>query len=224
MSSSYAKISKCPLCQHKADYFLELDTKFGIRNYYKCINCASIHLAKADILVGVEEKERYAMHNNDVEDLRYQEFVSPVTHQIIKNQDQRKKGLDYGCGPGPVITHVLEQSGFDNIQLYDPFFHPNQDLLNQTYDFIICCEVIEHFMNPKNEFSQLKKLLRPGAVFYGKTELLDANVDTESFKEWWYKNDPTHCFFYSKETLAYIQENFNFKSLKMHDKLFELVN
>lgn len=213
---------KCPLCVYEADYFLTYKTKTGSRNYYLCNNCASIHLDKNELLSFHEEEQRYAMHNNNVEDVRYQQFVSPISNQIIQEQNKNASGLDYGCGPGPVITHVLEEKGFSNIKLYDPYFFNNPKLLDSTYQFIICCEVIEHFSNPKKEFKLIKNLLNTGGKFYGKTELLHEGLDAEGFQKWWYKNDPTHCFFYSKKTLRYIAKTFQFSNLEIRDKFFVL--
>lgn len=214
--------SYCPLCLHEADYFLTFETKMGNRNYYECSNCASVHLNKNELLTFQEEERRYAMHNNDVEDVRYQQFVSPISNQIIQEQDKNASGLDYGCGPGPVITHVLEQKGFSSIKLYDPYFFNHPKLLNATYQFIICCEVIEHFSHPKKEFKLMKSLLNTGGKFYGKTELLYEGLNAEGFQKWWYKNDPTHCFFYSKKTLRFIAEAFQFSNLEIRDKFFVL--
>ena len=51
------------------------------------------------------EKARYLTHNNDVEDERYQQFVSPITSAVMKQvQPLRTFGLDYGAGTGPVIA------------------------------------------------------------------------------------------------------------------------
>ena len=224
MANVNLQTSKCPLCENEADYFLTFETKLGNRNYFKCVHCDSVHLDKNELLAFHEEEQRYAMHNNDVEDERYQKFVSPVSERIRKDQNKNASGLDYGCGPGPVITHVLAENGFKNIKLYDPYFYPNVELLNQTYQFIICCEVVEHFSNPKKEFKKIKKLLDPNGKFYGKTELLYEALEAEGFKKWWYKNDPTHCFFYSAKTLHYIAEAFNFKQLEIQDKFFVLTN
>ena len=216
--------STCPLCSHKADYFLNFATKMNNRTYYRCKNCVSVHLQKNEILNFKQEKQRYAMHNNDVEDARYQKFVSPLSKQILKDQNKDAKGLDYGCGPGPVITHILKNNGFHNIALYDPYFFPDKNKLKEKYQFIICCEVIEHFSHPAKEFIKIKNLLVPNGKFYGKTELLYKDLNIDGFKEWWYKNDPTHCFFYSKETLKYITELNGFSSLIIKDKFFVLSN
>ena len=46
------------------------------------------------------------------------------------------------------------------MDLYDPFFFPNEEIFSKTYDFITCTEAAEHFFNPNKEFDLLDKLLK----------------------------------------------------------------
>jgi len=100
-----------------------------------------------------------------------------------------------------------------NITTYDPFFDPNLEALSRTYDYIACCEVMEHFYNPNKEFLLLASLMRKNASLYCKTTIFDRN--TTDFENWWYKNDPSHVFFYTKNTLDWIATHFNFKALEI---------
>lgn len=161
------------------------------------------------------EEERYRLHNNDVNDSRYQEFVSPITGTVRRDFPPNSFGLDYGCGPGPVAAVELEKQGY-KLNLYDPFFANNPGALQNSYDFIICCEVMEHFHHPGKEFQLLYDLLKSGGKLYCKTSLFTKDID---FPGWYYKNDPTHVFFYTKESLEWIRSNFGFKSLHIEPKL-----
>ncbi len=49
-----------------------------------------------DYLSQEEEKERYKNHNNDVNDPRYQKFVSPIVEKVRDHYDTNHLGLDYG--------------------------------------------------------------------------------------------------------------------------------
>ena len=73
--------------------------------------------------------------------------------------------------------------------------------------------MIEHFHNPQIEFNRLRELLANKGKLYIKTNLL---LETIEFKNWWYKNDYTHTFFYTERALLYIKENFAFNDLKIH--------
>lgn len=167
-----------------------------------------------------KEKLRYETHNNDVNDAGYQNFVSPITMAILENFTQDDSGLDFGAGTGPVITKVLKDNNF-GIKAYDPFFHNNPKLLDKKYDYIACCEVMEHFYSPKKEFALLKNILRKGGVLYCMTDIYDQSID---FNTWYYKNDPTHVFIYQRETIIWIKNKFNFSNVNIKGRLITFYN
>ena len=211
-----SELKKCKLCHHKVKWYCDY---FKIpKSFYKCTNCKAIYRDFETFVDEETEEKRYRTHNNDVYDERYQKFVSPITNAVSEDFEQTAKGLDYGCGTGPVATFILEKKGY-NIRLYDPFFYPDTSFENERYDFIICCEVMEHFFNPQVEFQKLKNLLKPNGKLYCKTKMITDEFSVEAFKNWHYKNDPTHVFFYSPKTLQVIQEQFGFSSVTFDDKL-----
>ena len=182
------------------------------RDYVQCTGCKAILLAPEFILSSEDEKARYNLHQNDVSDPGYIQFVTPLVNRILKDFEPSARGLDFGCGTGPVITSELEKQGF-NIELYDPYFQPNEKALNAKFDFIICCEVMEHFKNPTQEFQLLTSLLNKGGKLYCKTELWDESLD---FHNWHYKSDPTHIIFYTSESLSWIKKNIGFSRVEIH--------
>lgn len=163
----------------------------------------------------VAEKSRYEEHINDVEDNGYQKFVSPITVAILNDFSTSDKGLDFGAGTGPVISKLLNESNF-SIKLYDPFFHNYPKLLDNKYNYIVCCEVMEHFFYPKKEFELLQNLLQPNGKLYCMTDLWDKSID---FHKWYYKNDQTHVFIYTKETIYWIQKELNFSNVTIDGRL-----
>ncbi len=208
--------NNCPLCHGTAKLFW----RDGHRNvdFYKCTNCQSIFKAKEVYLEQSAEKSRYQLHQNDIHDQSYQKFVSPITNAVAKDFSNNTLGLDYGCGSGPVISFVLEKKGY-RFKLYDPYFYPSQDYLNYTYNFITCCEVMEHFYRPFEEFKHLKNLLVDNGKLYCKTNFISNSISVEEFSKWYYKDDPTHVFFYSTKALDFIKETFGFQDVFMSKKL-----
>jgi 2-polyprenyl-3-methyl-5-hydroxy-6-metoxy-1,4-benzoquinol methylase len=89
-------------------------------------------------------------------------------------------------------------------------------LLEAKYDFIVCCEVIEHFHNPRKEFLLLRKLLFPKGKLYCATNLYTNEID---FSQWYYKNDFTHTFFYATETIEWIKKKLSFSSATIDNRL-----
>lgn len=166
------------------------------------------------------EKLRYEVHENNVEDKGYQNFVAPITSAVMKDFTQEDKGLDFGAGTGSAISKVLEDNGF-NILKYDPYFHNYPQLLEQKYDYIACCEVMEHFYTPKNEFFLLHDLLKKNGKLYCMTHLYDDNID---FKAWYYKNDQTHVFFYHDKTIEWIRKEYGFTYVSINKRLITFTN
>ncbi len=202
---------KCPLCASDTIVFSEIQTRI----YYRCIACKGIALDPSQFLSHEAEKKRYQLHDNNINDSGYQKFVSPIIRAVIKEYESNHQGLDFGSGSGPVITSQLRKKGY-SVVTYDPFFDANHSVLKKNYNYIICCEVMEHFYNPAKEFKLLSSLLHSGGTLYCKTRLFSDAID---FNSWWYKNDPTHVFFYTEDTLHWIKENFGFESMKIKDDL-----
>ena len=53
------------------------------------------------------------------------------------------------------------------------------------------------------------------------TDIYDENID---FSSWYYKNDPTHIFFYHMKTFEWIVDRFALNSLKIDKRLITISN
>lgn len=201
----------CPLCKSKSEVFYNAPKQL----FFCCNTCSGIFLSRKLLPTDEEEIERYQYHNNDVNDLNYQKFVSPIVDTVKANFNTTHKGLDFGAGTGPVLSKMLQEAGY-KIKQYDPFFHNYPELLNEKYDYIASCEVIEHFHHPYNEFELLKQLLLPNGKLICMTDIYNPTID---FGNWYYKNDPTHVFIYQQETLKWIKATFSFSALEVKNRL-----
>jgi SAM-dependent methyltransferase len=208
--------SHCPLCSSSAAIFYRNDSKL----YYQCNNCFGIFLDESLRLDKKAEMSRYKEHNNDVEDEKYQKFVSPITSAIMRDFNQNSKGLDFGAGTGPVISKLLNDQKFF-IRQYDPYFHDDPELLNEKYDYIACCEVIEHFYDPAEGFALLKRLLLQNGKLYCMTNIYDESI---IFDNWYYKNDETHVFIYHEKTIHWIKEEYGFSEVTIEGRLVTYSN
>lgn len=201
----------CPLCHSENTKMMHQKLK----TFHRCNQCFGIFMDKSQRLSCDEELGRYNIHQNDVHDLKYQNFVSPITTSIIRDYSTSHQGLDFGAGPGPVITKVLREQDY-KIAMYDPFYHNHPEVLDRKYDYIACCEVMEHFYYPDIEFLRLKNLLNPNGKLYCMTYLYNDEIN---FDNWYYKNDPTHVFIYSVATVQWIKEKFKFSSVNIDNRL-----
>ncbi|MBK7427349.1 MAG: class I SAM-dependent methyltransferase [Saprospiraceae bacterium] len=211
-----SKYQNCPLCKGASKLFFE-DEKFV---HYQCQTCRSVFLKPELRLNAEDEEQRYLNHNNDINDVRYHQFVSPITNAILIDFSSDSVGLDYGAGTGSAISKILSDKGY-TIKQYDPFFHIYPELLQGSYDYIACCEVMEHFFEPRREFEKLQGLLKPGGKLYCMTELFQDNIP---FSDWYYKNDPTHVFLYHADAIAWIQKNLGFSEFKIDGRMITFEN
>lgn len=174
------------------------------RRYFDCGVCGLVHLAEEDQPGAEAEREHYGTHRNDPGDPGYRRFLSQLSIPLVERLPEGARGLDYGSGPGPTLSVMLEEQGF-GVELYDPFFAPDADVLAHAYDFITCTETAEHFFSPADEFARLDATLRPGGWLGVMTEMLD---EGRVFAGWRYARDPTHVSFYRPRTMEWIAARF----------------
>lgn len=202
---------KCTLCD---TVLYEMKDEY----YFICSTCGAYVKDEVHYLNSKEEKERYKEHDNDVYDERYQDFTSPITDAILANHNREQLGLDYGSGTGPVISKQLKDEGYQ-VKLYDPFFHPSEEYINHRYDYIFCCEVFEHFHEPKEEIEKLLHLLKSDGLLYIMTHLYSSEID---FEHWYYRNDQTHVFIYTAKTIEFIVKKYGLAIVELSDRLIIL--
>ncbi|WP_158963004.1 class I SAM-dependent methyltransferase [Myroides fluvii] len=202
---------ECILCQNLLTHKID-------SHYYHCDTCFAYVKDVRYYFSAEQEKQHYEFHNNDVNDIGYQKFTSPITNEILARFEPNTLGLDFGCGKGPVITKQLVDRGYA-VRLYDPYFHPDKSYVNQRYDYIFSCEVFEHFYHPHQEIMHLKKLLKPKGILLIMTHLY---VDQVPFESWYYRKDETHVFIYTPKTFEYIAQRYHFNILNSTERLIVL--
>lgn len=187
----------CPLCDHQ-----DAGPFAGVhgRRYLRCGACLLTFLHPGDRLGPEAERAHYETHENDPADPGYRSFLRRLADPLLARLEPGMEGLDYGSGPGPALSVLLREEGFETAN-YDPFFAPDARLLDRTWDFVTCTETAEHFFDPGTEFRRLKRLLRRPGRLAVMTRLLG---DDAGFEAWWYTRDPTHVSFYRSETLEWI--------------------
>lgn len=146
------------------------------------------------------ERAVYEEHDNTVADAGYRRFLSKLADPLLARVRASSTGLDFGCGPGPALAAMLREAGH-TVAVFDPFFFPDATVLDQTYDFVTCTEVVEHLHQPGVVFDQLGTLLRTGGTLAVMTCF---QTDDARFAGWNYRRDPTHVVFYREETMRFI--------------------
>ena len=195
MSNNYS--TACPLCNTNQKLAFLPDKE---REYYRCSCCDLIFVSRECYLSEYEEKARYDSHNNDPDDPRYRNFFKQLLTPLLAILPSNSYGLDFGSGPGPTLSLMLEECGH-KVDLYDKFYAQNDAVFQNRYDFITATEVVEHLPNPLKDLEVLVKILQRGGILAIMTEIVFPQLD---FRNWYYKNDPSHVCFYSEKTFVYL--------------------
>ena len=192
----------CPLCKttNSSKFYKE---KF--REYLRCLSCDFIFVPKMYHLSDAVEKSRYDTHNNDPNDHRYRHFLSQLLVPLLERIQQKSNGLDFGSGPGPTLSLMLEECGH-SVDLYDKFYANDISVFEKKYDFITATEVVEHLCEPMAEISRLIEMLNNQGHLAVMTQILTPQID---FSSWYYKNDPSHIGFFTKKSLSFLARYLN---------------
>lgn len=190
----------CPLCGYHNIRLFERDSD---RTYFHCPVRSLIFVDRDNLLTFSEEKSRYELHQNYPNDLNYRNFLNQLAQPLLDRLDPPPlEGLDFGSGPGPTLSIMLAEHGY-TMHIYDPFYAPNPQVLEHSYDFITCSEAFEHFYTPRVKWRLLVDLIKPGGWLGIMTLLFDLD---DHFSSWHYKQDLTHVSFFSRDTFQYLAQ------------------
>jgi 2-polyprenyl-3-methyl-5-hydroxy-6-metoxy-1,4-benzoquinol methylase len=194
----------CPLCFTNHINFYHQDSR---RRYFQCQQCQLVFVDRASLLSEREELAQYQLHNNDVHDVGYRRFLQRLAEPLLKQLAATGlSGLDFGCGPGPLLASMLTEAG-QHMAVWDPYFAADATVLQRQYDFISCTEAIEHFVNPAQEWALWLTLLKPAATLAIMTKRYTTSA---AFCNWHYKLDPTHVSFFCEQTFAFLAQRDGF--------------
>ena len=196
----------CPLCQSN---FSSMLIQHRQRTLYRCGTCQLLFFLNSTHLSPTEEQRQYDLHQNSPQDERYRKFLSQLSTPLQNILKPKSIGLDFGCGPGPTLSVMLEEAGH-SVKLYDPFYEPNQSVLSGKYDFITSSEVFEHLHQPGQEIQTLINCLKRDGILAIMTQPPPADSE---LPQWHYLIDPTHVCFYSARTFEWIAKHWNLKIL-----------
>jgi SAM-dependent methyltransferase len=187
------------------------------RTYFRCGTCDLIFTSVSQLLSPQDEKAEYDRHQNNPDDWGYRHFLGRLCDPLQNRIEDHSRGLDFGSGPGPTLSVMLEEAGH-SVALYDPFYAPDTAVLKQTYDFVTATEVVEHLHHPRRDLEQIWRCLKPGGWLGIMTKLAHSGDEhgdetsapkisdphRDAFATWHYKDDLTHVCFFSRKTFLWL--------------------
>ncbi len=210
---------QCPLCA-ASQAACRLPDHNGA--WWQCPDCRLIFLPEVFHPTPSEERARYLLHHNSVEDEGYRRHLEKTLEPLVRALEDDPppgakplQGLDFGSGPTSAAAALLSSCGL-HCSSYDLHFANHPCRLERDYDFVVAIEVVEHFRRPDAGWHLLDRLLRPGAWLAVSTLLYTGDID---FQRWWYRQDPTHLCFYREETMEWIAGRFRWSLRKVGENV-----
>ncbi len=201
---------QCRLCL----WMTSRDRIFGHgREFSVCHTCGYVQVNPQQILSIMDEGKRYLLHENSSGDPRYEEYLRPMVDLVLCRTAISTLGIDIGSGKEKVLEILLLAKG-RRVVSYDLYFHPEENLLKNSYDFLICSETLEHFRDPRAELQRFSKLVKKGGPLFFRTSFFNAS---RKFTDWHYQRDPTHIGFFSEKTFFWMEKEFGWKMDLMQD-------
>ena len=202
---------QCKLCNNTV---MSINDTRNNWEFSHCKKCEFIFKNSSDFVTSEDELKQYNNHNNTMDSPGYVEmferFMATTFNDYI---DEIQNVLEFGSGPGPVLSELLKQRGL-KVDIYDKYFSPEKVYEGKKYDLITSTEVIEHVDDPKGLFKFFSDHIKSDGYLALMTQFHTNNA--QEFKKWWYKNDPTHICFFRPHTFEVLAEQSGFKVLK-HD-------
>lgn len=188
--------------------------QFG--HFHHCPSCGAFFRDPPTYLSPQAEKARYQLHHNHPEDPAYQAYFRRFIDQAILpylDLTQPLTCLDFGSGPQPVLSSVMENHYHQKMAIYDPYFAPHSEVWNTHYDLITLVEVLEHLKRPLADLKPVVATLKVGGILALSTRLW--TPDLGRFDNWWYIHDPTHVTFYSPQAITRLADHLGLRVLQI---------
>jgi len=199
----------CKVCNAKTTLIEDVKKKLF---YYRCMDCGFVYLDDSHRVNSMEEKRKYDQHNNSLENEGYvQMFEDFIELSIAPYLANIKKVLDFGSGPEPVFSKLLERRGLE-VEIYDLYYSPQKVYEGNRYDLITSTEVFEHLSKPLETLELLVAHLNSNGYIVLMTKF--PPKEDKAFLDWWYRRDPTHISFFTPKSFEVMAEKVGLKVLK----------
>ncbi len=208
---------------------------FGMKNldaceYVRCENCGLV-VAKTiyEMPHGDWEnlnRECHAAYQNTNElsvDPRWLERLkaqADVLAELINIGVLKKsaRAVDFGAGDGKLSNFLAAKVKSPPLMKFDAYMaRPNEnylsenDLLPETFDFVITCSVFEHLLG-KNDVEKIFALLKSDGIAAIHTLVCEEVPQDPN----WFYLQPVHCTFWTNDAMKIIFKQYNFKACAYH--------
>jgi len=145
--------------------------------------------------------------------------------QVIKSLmvlESQTQWLDFGCGNGGLVRYVREHEpcqivGFEEGWIREKALAMTIPLLERgqlndcsgAFDIVTAIEVLEHVVEPLQVLAQIRRLLKPGGLFFFTTG--NAEPFRGRLSKWQYVIPEIHVSFFEPATMAHALTQVGFR-------------
>ncbi len=216
----------------------DLEQLHHVNNYWvvRCHNCSfvfcdpvptkaelNLHYAKPDLY----SDRPYVPHTNVGRRLKYSLLLKVLG--LFSVQNQRIRLLELGCSQGDLLSAAAKSRRFEATGLdYEkgPVEYARSigldarlgDLESSRYpadffDVIVAIHVVEHLHDPRETFTEIHRILRPGGLFFAVTPCITHFKARLAGKDWKYLGPPDHLWYFSPRTAALLGDQLGFDTV-----------
>lgn len=216
----------CLCCQKTDKIFLADKNNFKIE---LCAYCRSLYATTGkEVTIQQNYDEYYSEANLSVPNFIVERCVEIIGE--FESYKQLNRMLDVGCGAGSLLSaavklgwnaeglevsapavEFLRQKGYSVRQGY----LENQDYPDNYFDVVTASEILEHVDNPLEFLTEIKRILRPGGLFWGTTPNSRGISGLVLGSEWSCVSPPEHIQLFSVRGIRILLENAGFKTVKV---------
>lgn len=193
--------------------------------------CKNCKLVQPKYILNCQEIVSLYSKMGDSEYLRTSDLRTKSNYdqiiKTIKHKNSDSKILEIGSGSGGLLRllkNIFPNSiGIEPSRDFCKFAETKYGLkikntgfesfnTKYKYDIVIALDVIEHVASPRNFFKKTSSLLNKNGILVLGTPNISSFMATILKKRWWHIRPP-HLFYFNKENLKLIANNYGF-SLK----------
>ncbi len=163
--------------------------------------------------------KEYALVDPEYADARPRRAAEILTK--LYGNTKSVKLLDYGGGNG-LTGRVLRDTGFPNVDVYDPFVPEFSTKPSGKYELITVFEVLEHSPNPKATLEEISSLLTDVGLVTLSMLVQPANMDQQGVNWWYLAPRNGHVSMFSARSLAELARPFGL-TLRSFNEGFHLL-
>lgn len=167
----------------------------------------------------------------------FKKLVRKKLDSFIESCSTKEKVLDIGCGNSPYVKYFLNRVGFDikagnGVDIVGDAH--NLPFNDESFDMILCSEVLEHLVDFKKAISEMHRVLRPDGKLVLTTRFIFPLHDTpndywrftkyglrELLKEW--KIEKFIEEYNTIDTLGVLFQRIGFQSKSNLSRFFKII-